>query len=79
MALGRPNVAPEVAACYDCHGHHDVLPASDPPRIFPRPTSSPPAKNAIPGANANFAEYIPHANPLDGEALSRAALDLSCS
>ena len=26
MLLGRPNVAPEVAACYDCHGHHDVLP-----------------------------------------------------
>ena len=30
MALGRPNVASEVAACYDCHGHHDVLPPSDP-------------------------------------------------
>ena len=30
MALGKPNVAPEVAACYDCHGHHDVLPPSNP-------------------------------------------------
>src|SRR5207244_3925887 len=26
MALGKPNIAPEVAACYDCHGYHDVLP-----------------------------------------------------
>ena len=49
MALGRPNVAPEVAACYDCHGYHDVLPPSD-PRVAPfaRPTSWPPASNAIP-------------------------------
>ena len=30
MALGKPNVAPEVAACYDCHGYHDVLPPSNP-------------------------------------------------
>jgi hypothetical protein len=30
MALGRPNVASDVAACYDCHGHHDVFPVSDP-------------------------------------------------
>ena len=26
MMLGKPNSAPEVAACYDCHGFHDVLP-----------------------------------------------------
>jgi hypothetical protein len=30
MALGQPNVASDVAACYDCHGHHDVFPVSDP-------------------------------------------------
>src|SRR5208282_2468603 len=30
MALGKPNVASDVAACYDCHGHHDVLPPSNP-------------------------------------------------
>ncbi len=30
MALGRPNSAPEVAACYDCHGFHDILPPSNP-------------------------------------------------
>lgn len=30
MALGRPNVASDVAACYDCHGNHDVFPVSDP-------------------------------------------------
>jgi hypothetical protein len=30
MALGRPNVAPAVAACYDCHGHHDIFPLNNP-------------------------------------------------
>jgi hypothetical protein len=30
MALGMANVAPDVAACYDCHGHHDVLPHTNP-------------------------------------------------
>ena len=30
MMLGKPNSAPEVAACYDCHGFHDVLPPSRP-------------------------------------------------
>ena len=27
MALGKSNVAADVAACYDCHGYHDVLSA----------------------------------------------------
>ena len=65
MALGRPNDASEVAACYDCHGHHNVLPASD-----PESTLSP--KNIVgtcarchPSATASFAKYVPHANPLD--------------
>jgi hypothetical protein len=30
MALGQVNSTAEVAACYDCHGNHDVLPPSDP-------------------------------------------------
>ena len=47
MALGRPNVAPKVAACYDCHGYHDILPRSDPPRACPKPTFWPPAGNVI--------------------------------
>ena len=29
MALGKANSAVQVAACFDCHGHHDVLPVSD--------------------------------------------------
>ena len=49
MALGKPNVASDVAACYDCHGHHDVLPAfRSRARTCPRPTSWPPASSAIP-------------------------------
>lgn len=65
MALGRPNVASDVAACYDCHGHHDVFPVSD-----PRSTLSPQrivstCQQCHPGVNAKFTEYQPHANPLD--------------
>ena len=49
MALGKPNVASDVAACYDCHGHHDVLPPSNPAsRLSRMPTSWPPVSNVIP-------------------------------
>jgi cytochrome b subunit of formate dehydrogenase len=67
MALGRPNVASDVAACYDCHGHHDVLPVSDSrSHLAPQNIVSTCAK-CHPGANEGFAKYQPHANPLDAE------------
>jgi cytochrome b subunit of formate dehydrogenase len=67
MALGRPNIAPEVAACYDCHGHHDVFPVSDArSRLAPENIVDTCAR-CHPGVNAAFAGYQPHANPLDGE------------
>ncbi len=67
MALGKPNVAPDVAACYDCHGHHDVLPPSDPAsRLSPANIVATCAK-CHPEANAGFTGYLPHANPLDRE------------
>ena len=65
MLLGKPNVAPEVAACYDCHGHHDVLPQSDPASHLSKANIVATCQKCHPGANANFAKYIPHANPLD--------------
>ena len=67
MALGRPNVAPDVAACFDCHGHHDVLPPSDPRSRLSKVNRVATCKVCHPNANAGFAAYQPHANPLDGE------------
>lgn len=65
MALGRPNVASDVAACFDCHGHHDVLPPSDPRSRLSATNVVATCRQCHPEANASFARYIPHANPLD--------------
>ena len=67
MALGRPNVAPDVAACYDCHGYHDILPASDPESRLSAENIVGTCQKCHIGANANFAKYIPHGDPLDRE------------
>ncbi len=65
MALGKPNVASEVAACYDCHGHHDVLPASNLASSLSKTNIVATCRQCHPGANARFAGYKPHANPMD--------------
>jgi predicted CXXCH cytochrome family protein len=65
MALGRPNVASEVAACYDCHGHHDVFPVSDPRSRLSKGRIVETCQQCHPGVNAKFTEYRPHADPLD--------------
>jgi len=67
MALGRPNVAPDVAACYDCHGHHDVLPRSNPASHLSQANIVGTCQKCHPGANAKFTQYIPHANPMDAK------------
>lgn len=65
MALGKPNVAADVAACYDCHGHHDVLPPSNPASLLSTNNILATCQKCHPGATAKFTEYRPHANPLD--------------
>ena len=65
MALGRPNVAPDVAACYDCHGHHDVLPASNPASHLSQANILETCRQCHPSATIRFTQYKPHANPLD--------------
>jgi cytochrome b subunit of formate dehydrogenase len=65
MALGRANNAPDVAACFDCHGHHDVLPVSDPnSRLAPGHIVQT-CQQCHPKATASFARYAPHADPED--------------
>ena len=65
MMLGKPNAAPEVAACFDCHGHHDVLPAADPASHLSTNNILATCQKCHPSATAKFTEYRPHANPLD--------------
>ena len=67
MALGKPNVASDVAACYDCHGHHDVLPPSNPASRLSQTNILATCQQCHPTATAGFTEYKPHANPLDGK------------
>jgi cytochrome b subunit of formate dehydrogenase len=67
MALGRANVAPEVAACYDCHGHHDVQPPSNPASHLSSANRLATCQKCHPGATAGFTSYMPHANPLDAK------------
>ncbi|MGA2866736.1 MAG: hypothetical protein ABSF95_19860 [Verrucomicrobiota bacterium] len=67
MALGRPNVAPDVAACYDCHGHHDVLPPSNPKSHLSKADVLATCRHCHSGATLGFTQYKPHANPLDGK------------
>ncbi len=65
MQLGKPNVAADVAACYDCHGHHDVLPPSNPKSRLSATNILATCQTCHPGATAGFTQYQPHANPLD--------------
>ncbi|MDD2762873.1 MAG: cytochrome c3 family protein [Opitutaceae bacterium] len=65
MALGRPNVAADVAACYDCHGHHDVFPVSDPRSRLSQERIVGTCQQCHAGVGVKFTTYQPHANPLD--------------
>jgi cytochrome b subunit of formate dehydrogenase len=65
MMLGKPNAAPEVAACYDCHGFHDVLPAANPASHLSKTNILATCQKCHAGATIGFTEYRPHANPLD--------------
>ena len=65
MALGRPNVASEVAACSDCHGYHDILPVSNPASHLSQANIVGTCQKCHPGATRSFTKYVPHADPLD--------------
>jgi len=65
MALGKANTAPDVAACYDCHGHHDVLPVSNPDSRLAPGHIVQTCQQCHPKANVSFTKYAPHADPED--------------
>jgi hypothetical protein len=54
-----------VATCADCHGAHEVLPASDPASPVHADNRVQMCRKCHAGANANFAQYDPHADRHD--------------
>ena len=56
IALGEGSVA----ACYDCHGHHDILPASDPSSTLAPGNLVKTCRKCHHNATANFAGYQTH-------------------
>jgi cytochrome b subunit of formate dehydrogenase/rhodanese-related sulfurtransferase len=68
MFLNSPGTAPEVAACYDCHGSHNVFEVADQRSTLAL------GENRIKtctkcheGSNIDFAEFIAHADHTDSE------------
>jgi predicted CXXCH cytochrome family protein len=53
----------QTARCWDCHGAHDVLPASDPRSPINKANLVKTCSKCHAGANASFVQYQPHANP----------------
>ncbi len=61
MALG----ATKVAACYDCHGYHDITRTEDPSSPINPANKVKTCAKCHEGANKGFASYITHANHMD--------------
>lgn len=66
MLLGQANAATDVAACYDCHGHHDILKHSDPNSKLSAGRIVQTCAACHQGVNAAFTQYQPHADHTDG-------------
>lgn len=67
MLLGKANAATDVAACYDCHGHHDILKHTHPDSQLAAGNIVQTCARCHEGVNASFAQYQPHADHTDGE------------
>ncbi|MGA8528525.1 MAG: cytochrome c3 family protein [Acidobacteriaceae bacterium] len=53
----------QTARCWDCHGAHEILPASDPASPINQANLVTTCGKCHAGANASFVKYQPHANP----------------
>jgi len=57
----------EAAKCFDCHGSHGILPASNPESMISKENIVGTCGQCHEGSNENFAKYIAHANEHDRE------------
>jgi len=55
----------QTARCWDCHGAHEVLPASDPQSPINKANLVTTCGRCHAGANVSFVQYQPHANARD--------------
>ena len=55
----------ETARCWDCHGAHEILPASDPRSPINKANLVKTCGRCHAGANLSFVQYQPHANAHD--------------
>ena len=55
----------KTAACFDCHGSHKILPASNPESTVSPQNVVATCARCHPGANENFADFRVHVNPQD--------------
>ncbi len=55
----------ETARCWDCHGAHEILPASDPRSPINKANLVATCGKCHTGANLSFVQYQPHANAHD--------------
>jgi cytochrome b subunit of formate dehydrogenase len=60
-ALGQP----DVAACFDCHGHHDIQPSSDPASRLSQANRVATCRQCHADAPPNFAGYLAHGDHTD--------------
>lgn len=56
-----------VAACADCHGAHDIPPASNPASMVSSARRVETCKKCHAGANVSFVKYDPHPDPRNYE------------
>jgi Doubled CXXCH motif (Paired_CXXCH_1) len=57
----------ETAHCWNCHRHHDILPASDPHSSVAPANLIATCGQCHQGANASFVSFHPHADPSDAQ------------
>lgn len=59
--------AADVAACYDCHGHHEILPASNPASPVSPNNKASTCKKCHTNASHHLTEYLAHGDRKDRE------------
>ena len=69
----------ETARCWDCHGAHEIYPASDPRSPINKANLVTTCGRCHKGANLSFVQYQPHANAHDRKLLLTKSFQESLS